>query len=143
VDEGTTTCIRLPESLNGLQSYQERRQHTAPHFCFQNLDLSSTTKTLTTHLSASATTTYWPVEHRRTSLMPPEAAKHHIGMSLSTRVHSRSRELTVSFVIRPIEDSNIPQLMSVSQTSFLKEDLRSLRAQPIQAIQTASGAQCL
>jgi len=143
VDEGTTTRIRLPESLNDLQSYQERHQHTVPQFGHQNLDSFSTNKTSTTHLSGSATTTYWPVEHRQTSFVPPEVAKNHIGMSLSRRVHSRSRELTVGFVIRPTNDSNIPQLMSGSQTSFLIDDLRSLHAQPIKANQTAGDAQML
>jgi len=100
-------------------------------------------QTSTTHLSGSVTTTYWPVKHRQTSFVPPEVAKHHIGMSLSRGVHSRSRELTVGFIIRPTDDSNIPQLMSGSQTTFINDDLRSLHAQPIQANQTASDAQML
>ena len=140
MDEGTTTRIRLPESLNDLQSYQERHQHTVPQFGHQNLDSFSTNKTSTTHLSGSATTTYWPVEHRQTTFVPPEAAKHHITSECRFQGGSIPAHASLPSASSSGNDSNIPQLMSGSQTSVLNDDLRSLN--PFKRIKPPAMLKC-
>ena len=68
-------------SLSDLQSYQDASiccPTAEPRLAYhRDLDSVSTT----TYPSVSATSPYWPTEHRRMSLVSPDARKHHVGTS--------------------------------------------------------------